>query len=753
MATDIKVTFAKDTSLPAEPVEGRLQIVDGTDTEAYVGTDSEWKKITDADKANVDGFYQDMTVGHALEADQLASDRQIENADEACPPIVFGPVGGTAEVQDGYSKFTELRGNTICWNQLLKNPGFVDETFQWSSYRLTHTESDGICSYLATEASPDMYQSISRIGGHKYLMTARVKLTSATEANPYFKIAFAGSTAYAALNTNWQFLSFIVTAPSSVTSTLDIIDERTSDWDVVQISNVCLFDLTKMFGAGNEPTTVEEFTSQFPNPYYAYNAGQLLSSKSASMILRDRNQFNAEFVKGRTDNGVIGYAADTSSMTITETGVSFVTTQAYRGVVSDEVKIIPSTTYYLGVTGVNSDCRAYIDFYDATHLWISRTNSMTESGTFTTPVDAQYVRVSFQGVYAGSFSVSNLQVYINYDTPGLPYVAYEQQVVTLPNLELKSAGNAYDVAYQEGGGKRRIGSVDLGTLTWSNNGNGQFMTIAYEGSSEIVHPASSNVAGNILCPRYLNVAWNSASGLDKTISLTAGGYIYIQDSAYSSSTTTAFTNSLQGVYLYYELGTETDITTEENPGWTELVKIDNFGTIEFTVDPAQTPQVPQAYFIRYTVNLGEWVDTAYVKTNGDANNIITDTDYATGQKAGVIKTSYVDGIYVDPSDGHAYLWPASTNQLKAGVNGTNPVPSSKTPQAVFYGLSRAAGVNLASSTSETAPDGTNAGIYPADAIQAILKMILPATPTADGSYDLVCTVSSGTPTFSWVART
>lgn len=34
-----------------------------------------------------------------------------------------------------------------------------------------------------------------------------------------------------------------------------------------------LFDLTEMFGAGNEPATVEEFKDLFPKDYYAYNAG------------------------------------------------------------------------------------------------------------------------------------------------------------------------------------------------------------------------------------------------------------------------------------------------------------------------------------------------------------------------------------------------------------------------------------------------------------------------------------------------
>ena len=38
------------------------------------------------------------------------------------------------------------------------------------------------------------------------------------------------------------------------------------------------FDLTIMFGAGNEPATVAEFEKMFPADYYEYNAGELLSA-------------------------------------------------------------------------------------------------------------------------------------------------------------------------------------------------------------------------------------------------------------------------------------------------------------------------------------------------------------------------------------------------------------------------------------------------------------------------------------------
>ena len=47
------------------------------------------------------------------------------------------------------------------------------------------------------------------------------------------------------------------------------------------------FNLTKMFGAGNEPTTVEEFEKMFPNDYYPYNAGEIVSAGVTEVAVGD----------------------------------------------------------------------------------------------------------------------------------------------------------------------------------------------------------------------------------------------------------------------------------------------------------------------------------------------------------------------------------------------------------------------------------------------------------------------------------
>lgn len=54
---------------------------------------------------------------------------------------------------------------------------------------------------------------------------------------------------------------------------------------------VQIFDLTLMFGTGNEPTTVEEFEKMFPADYYPYNAGEIISAGTESIIEQGANLY------------------------------------------------------------------------------------------------------------------------------------------------------------------------------------------------------------------------------------------------------------------------------------------------------------------------------------------------------------------------------------------------------------------------------------------------------------------------------
>lgn len=53
-----------------------------------------------------------------------------------------------------------------------------------------------------------------------------------------------------------------------------------------------LFDLTEMYGSGNEPTTVDEFKAKFPNELYDYSPRCWVKSYKTGLIAKTKNLFN-----------------------------------------------------------------------------------------------------------------------------------------------------------------------------------------------------------------------------------------------------------------------------------------------------------------------------------------------------------------------------------------------------------------------------------------------------------------------------
>lgn len=72
-----------------------------------------------------------------------------------------------------------------------------------------------------------------------------------------------------------------------------------------------LFDLTEMYGAGNEPKTVAEFKAKFPNDLYDYSPRCWVKSYKTGLIAKTKNLFNW--------SGKLREYYDTANCTIVET--------------------------------------------------------------------------------------------------------------------------------------------------------------------------------------------------------------------------------------------------------------------------------------------------------------------------------------------------------------------------------------------------------------------------------------------------
>ena len=95
-----------------------------------------------------------------------------------------------------------------------------------------------------------------------------------------------------------------------------------------------LFDLTEMFGAGNEPKTVAEFKAKFPNDYYPYSPSCFVTSFDERMPCKTKNLFSSS-----TEVGVPSSTkSNQSEKRLLEDGkwyIGFSKNNYYRGPQSD----------------------------------------------------------------------------------------------------------------------------------------------------------------------------------------------------------------------------------------------------------------------------------------------------------------------------------------------------------------------------------------------------------------------------------
>ena len=193
--------------------------------------------------------------------------------------------------EDAIANIQKIYGNTVKFNQLIQNGNFSSGTTGWSANRGSLSASNSILTYTVTNAgaSCSMYRSdMSIVSGHKYLFSYFVTCSKATTV-----MAAIGSntaeTQRITASTKTHYTKVVAsTAASQYAYCYFNRDTDLSNNDTVLVENVNLFDLTAIYGSGNEPT-ISEFEAQYPAEYYPYTLPTLLSNSATSIQSKDSN--------------------------------------------------------------------------------------------------------------------------------------------------------------------------------------------------------------------------------------------------------------------------------------------------------------------------------------------------------------------------------------------------------------------------------------------------------------------------------
>lgn len=476
--------------------------------------------------------------------------------------------GGVSDIPENVATVQAIRGQSVVWNQLVRNGGFENGTTGWTNVNpsaSTFAVNNGIATITLTASPTSNYfayisQNVRVTLGHKYFQSIKVFVSKDADVNLDWNSTFLSR--YISCQANeWTKFSEIQTCSRTTTSQIAIYPRYVNaGWaigDYYKVDYYEFFDLTLMFGAGNEPATVEEFEAWLAanvglKDYYDYNAGEILNVKSTGIKATGFNQWDEEWEVGAYDLTNGSKVPSTSS----------IRSKGY-------IKVTPNTSYYFKSTSASGAGRML--FYDSQKGFISYIEA--RNTLFATPSNAAFVAF-YEGSSYGTTYNHDICINLSDTNKNGTYEPYfgstlpievtsmtgklngaGQSVTIFPN-GMNRIGDVYDEVYVDNGvlkAVKKLGVVDLGTLTWMLLTDGR----EYLSTSLQNILVKSGTKVNVLCSKYTSIIYLNDSSFinasDKVVSSNQLGNLFIKDSAYSDVAT--FKTAMSGVMLVYELAT------------------------------------------------------------------------------------------------------------------------------------------------------------------------------------------------------
>jgi len=474
---------------------------------------------------------------------------------------------------NGLAKITGIKGNTLVWNQLIRNGNFSD-TSNWSAESgATLSISNNIATISSTTASNGIRQYLlnSLTVNHKYLIKAEFNVpseyrcvigTGSAQGLQFEKLISTTNT--------WAEVSGIGTCTAETTAFYCFV--RGTTYENVKIRNVMCIDITQM---GLDITDPSDFTSLFPLSYYDFNQGSLLSFNGNGIKTVGKNKFKLN--PSATSSNIINVINETTGAVDVADTTAIRWSTPYIGYTD----VIAGKTYTASLKGGVTLAYGRIGGSTTTSQPSSSNQPNTSIGgaissliTNVTP-SRTFVANETQRIYwyyctdSGNANHQEFTFYpqIELDSTASEFEPYTSSTLSLPistyfPTGMKSAGNVYD-ELTESKAITRIGSITLnGSEAWVKSTS---------------YPGNYYVLGLLSDVKYQNptAISNSLILVYNTTQLSANDLCFMFDGSANSqnvnikntsmTTLDQFKAWLQAnpVTIYYELKTptETSFTT------------------------------------------------------------------------------------------------------------------------------------------------------------------------------------------------
>lgn len=572
-------------------------------------------------KANKDGYYIEFTAGMA---EQLLSPDGIIDSE----PYLYRTSAGSTSISTGVAQVEKLEGNSIIFNQLSNLPQYYSKPMG-----TTYTDTLVNVPYNGTV-------------DHKYYISVEVENLEEVDYRYNYIVCIVndrysqpsltqnGSLFYGIFNCKpYQFSQFYIRFNSNNTE------------DVFNFKNTQIIDLTKMFGAGNEPT-VEQFKQWFPKDYYTYNTGEIINVNIDGLKTVGFNQWDEEWESGQYDSSNGGKTANNTRIRC-----------------KDYIRVFPNTYYthnkkyelVVNFFDINKNIIQYNQAKSGDAVVVNKgADAYTWCPSFKTPSNCAYIVF-----FVVNCPTYNNDIAINIEWSGYrngDYEPYTEHNINIPVKEIKDADN--NLLFSDGlkgfgnftdevTSDKAVKRYKKTTLhkEWIN----QFIEGYFSNGDNLIYAENiksyiTDIGGEGI--PIINTNFTPCVGASGWSSLTtesvgSWGANTLQRLAFRTKMTkTQFDSVIDGLEIYYITSTPIEVEFKNVPqSFGEKLNltyfVDDFGTEEFTTDITGLV-APVAHQTKYLDNLVDKIRTINGNTatacitNAGIDNLITTLGNAIG---------------------------------------------------------------------------------------------------------------------------
>ena len=433
------------------------------------------------------------------------------------------------------------------------------------------------------------------IKGHKYYIStwAMCSKNASNVLLPY-TYGFSSSSTSTLTANEWKNAEKIDTANVSDTTSIGVrygSGESSEETVVWSVKKPQFFDLTAMYGFGNEPTTVEQFKKDYPQ-FFDEKLDGIWNVRTSGISTTGKNLFDiSKWITSQYDvaNGTLVERLSNGAICQGNNGTGdgdgsysngWFTPTIYPFSLQTYLKAgtyTLSADYTMIENSVVNTARVNCYFY-GDHQYVNvNTTSVTVGNTVRikstyTVVDGYYYPIFT--LNSGKVKIENIQIELNSTaTTYEPYTMDKIDLLSTQTLNGINGVNDYIEVIDKGNGlydlkkTQNIDSVDLGSLGFDVDGS-NFVSGAM--SSYIKPPVNDNSVGNYICQKYVNCAL-SKSFVNGDFGVNSSGYVYFRNSAYT--TANDFNAAVTGTMLYYQLKTPVTTTIATNLTYNQVSAI------------------------------------------------------------------------------------------------------------------------------------------------------------------------------------